>query len=108
TGTIIWFKPDDLIFTELVYKYETLANRMRELAYLNKGITITLRDERPEGGKEETFYAKGGLEEMVQFLNARHKPLHKEVVYIDTVRDDMGIELAFQYNDGYNENVFSF
>ncbi|HEV2643498.1 MAG TPA: DNA topoisomerase (ATP-hydrolyzing) subunit B [Candidatus Elarobacter sp.] len=108
TGTTVWFKPDDLIFTELTFKYDTLANRMRELAYLNKGVNITLKDEREGQAKEETFFAKGGLKEMVQFLNARSKPLHPEVVYIDTERDGMGIELAFQYNDGYNENVFSF
>jgi len=108
TGTTVWFKPDDLIFTELVYKYDTLANRMRELAYLNKGVTITLADERVGQERKETFHAKGGLKEMVQFLNARQKPLHPEVVYIDTERDGIGIELAFQYNDGYNENVFSF
>ncbi len=107
-GTTVWFKPDDLIFTELNYKYDTLANRMRELAYLNKGVTITLTDERDGIEKSEIFHAKGGLKEMVQYLNARSKPLHPEVVYIDTERDDMAIELAFQYNDGYNENVFSF
>ncbi|MGI8510526.1 MAG: DNA topoisomerase (ATP-hydrolyzing) subunit B [Gemmatimonadaceae bacterium] len=107
-GTTVWFKPDDLIFTELTYKYDTLANRLRELAYLNKGLTITLTDERDGIEKSETFFAKGGLQEMVQYLNARTKPLHPEVVYIDTTREDMEIELAFQYNDGYNENVFSF
>jgi len=108
TGTTVWFKPDDQIFTELAYRYDTLANRMRELAYLNKGVTITLTDEREGQERAETFHAKGGLKEMIQFLNARAKPLHPEVVYIDTERDGMGIELAFQYNDGYNENVFSF
>jgi DNA gyrase subunit B len=108
TGTTVWFKPDDLIFTELTYKYDTLANRMRELAYLNKGVSITLKDEREGQEKEETFFAKGGLKEMVQFLNARAKPLHPEIVYIDTERDGIEIELALQYNDGYNENVFSF
>ena len=108
TGTTVWFKPDDLIFTELVYKYDTLANRMRELAFLNKGVTITLSDEREGQKKSETFHAKGGLREMVQYLNARSKPLHPEVVYIDTTYDDMEVEIAFQYNDGYNENVFSF
>jgi DNA gyrase subunit B len=108
TGTTVWFKPDDLIFTELTYKYDTLANRMRELAYLNKGVSITLKDEREGQEKEETFFAKGGLKEMVQFLNARAKPLHTEIVYIDTERDGIEIELALQYNDGYNENVFSF
>ncbi len=108
TGTKTWFKPDDLIFTELSYKYDTLANRMRELAYLNKGIRITLTDEREGQEKSETFLARGGLQEMVQFLNSRSKPIHPEVVYIDTIHDDIGIEIAFQYNDGYNENVFSF
>jgi len=110
TGTIVWFKPDDLIFTELVYKYDVLANRMRELAFLNKGVTITLKDERKGQEKNETFFAKGGLKEMVQFLNSRgsNKPLHQEIVYIETERDGIAIELAFQYNDGYNENVFSF
>jgi DNA gyrase subunit B len=108
TGTKTWFKPDDLIFTELSYKYDTLANRMRELAYLNKGISITLTDEREGQEKSETFLARGGLQEMVGYLNARVKPVHPEVVYIDTTHDDIGIEIAFQYNDGYNENVFSF
>jgi DNA gyrase subunit B len=108
TGTKTWFKPDELIFTDLVYKYDTLANRMRELAYLNKGVSITLTDERVGQEKSETFLARGGLQEMVGYLNARTKPLHPEVVYIDTTHDDIGIEIAFQYNDGYNENVFSF
>ena len=110
TGTTVWFKPDDLIFTELAYKYDILANRMRELAYLNKGVTITLTDQRAGQEKQETFLARGGLKEMVQFLNGRgsNKVLHPEVVYIDTETNGIGIELAFQYNDGYNENVFSF
>jgi len=108
TGTKTWFKPDELIFTDLTYKYDTLANRMRELAYLNKGVSITLTDEREGQEKTELFLARGGLQEMVQYLNARTKPLHPEVIYIDTTHDDIGIEIAFQYNDGYNENVFSF
>lgn len=108
TGTKTWFKPDDLIFTDLTYKYDTLASRMRELAYLNKGVSITLTDEREGQEKSELFLARGGLQEMVQYLNARTKPLHPEVIYIDTTHDDIGIEIAFQYNDGYNENVFSF
>ncbi len=108
SGTKVWFKPDPEIFTELRFDYATLANRLRELSYLNKGVEIRLGDEREGQEKQETFMAKGGLREMVQFLNASKKPLHNEVVYIDTQRDDIGIELAFQYNDGYNENVFSF
>jgi DNA gyrase subunit B len=107
-GTKIWFKPDDKIFTELRYDYATLAARLRELSFLNKGVTITLKDEREGQQKTETFHAKGGLREMVQFLNTSRKPLHSEVMYTETEHDGIGIELALQYNDGYNENVFSF
>jgi DNA gyrase subunit B len=108
TGTKVWFKPDHLIFQELRYDYGTLASRLRELSFLNKGVTITLKDERPDHLKEETFHAKGGLREMVQFLNAQKKPLHNEVIYIETERDDIGIELAMQYNDSYADTTFSF
>jgi len=107
-GTKVWFKPDDQIFTELQYDYTTLASRLRELSFLNKGVTITLTDEREGKEKKETFHAKGGLKEMVQFLNSSRKPLHSEVMYVEMERDGIGIELALQYNDGYNENVFSF
>jgi DNA gyrase subunit B len=82
--------------------------RLRELSFLNKGVTITLKDERPAQEKEETFRAEGGLREFVKHLNGSKKPLHAEVMYLDTTRDDIGIELAMQYNDGYSENVFSF
>src|SRR6476646_9914880 len=108
TGTKIWFKPDAEIFTELRYDYDTLANRLRALSFLHKGVEIHIRDEREGQEKIEMFLAKGGLREMVAYLNSVKKPLHNEVVYIETDRDDIGIELAFQYNDGYNENVFSF
>ncbi|HEX9484770.1 MAG TPA: DNA topoisomerase (ATP-hydrolyzing) subunit B, partial [Gemmatimonadaceae bacterium] len=108
TGTKVWFKPDHLIFTELVYNYGTLASRLRELSFLNKGVTITLRDERLGEEKEEVFLAKNGLREFVQHLNSGRKPLHNEVIYLETTKDDIGIELALQYNDGYNDNVFSF
>jgi DNA gyrase subunit B len=107
-GTKVWFKPDDTIFTELQYDYATLAARLRELSFLNKGVTITLADEREGQEKQETFHAKGGLKEMVQFLNSSRKPLHSEVMYMETEHEGIGIELALQYNDGYNENVFSF
>jgi DNA gyrase subunit B len=108
TGTKTWFKPDHLIFTELVYNYSTLASRLRELSFLNKGVTITLKDERPGQEKEEIFHAKNGLREFVQHLNAGRKPLHSEVIYLDTAKDDVEIELAMQYNDGYSDLVFSF
>ena len=114
TGTKTWFKPDATIFQETTrYEWSTLASRLRELAFLNKGIQITLRDERPEELKdgqprEEIFFARGGLKEFVTFLNGHKKPLHQDVVYIDTERDDIGIEMALQYNDSYADTVFSF
>ena len=107
-GTKVWFKPDPQIFTELTFDYGTIAARLRELSFLNKGVSISLTDERQQPVKTETFHAKGGLKEMVQFLNAKTKPLHPEILYLETEKDDIVIELALQYNDGYNENVFSF
>ena len=108
TGTKVWFKPDTQIFTVLVYHYGTLQARLRELSFLNKGVTISLKDERPGEEQEEIFHAKGGLREMVQYLNASRKSLHNEVIYLETEKDDIAIEIAMQYNDGYTENVFSF
>ena len=108
TGTTVWFKPDVTIFTETIFDFGILASRMRELSYLNKGVTIVLTDEREDKEKTETFLAVNGLREMVEFLNNQRKALHTEVVYIDTERDDVAIELAMQYNDGYADTTFSF
>jgi DNA gyrase subunit B len=108
SGTKTWFKPDAQIFTDLIYRYDTLAMRLRELSFLNKGVTITLSDLREGQEKEETFHAKGGLKEFVLHLNDKRKALHPEVIYLDTTKEDIGIELALQYNDGYNDTVFSF
>ena len=108
TGTKVWFKPDHTIFTMLEYNLDTLAARLRELSFLNKGLTITLTDERGKEPQTETFHAKGGLKEFVAHLNANRKPLHPDVIYIETEKDDVAIELALQYNAEYNENVFSF
>jgi DNA gyrase subunit B len=108
SGTKVWFKPDPEIFTELVYDYTILQSRLRELSYLNKGVSITLTDERIGQERAETFHAKGGLKEFVAHLNSTKKSLHPEILYLDIEKDDVGIELALQYNDGYNENVFSF
>src|SRR5215468_1414486 len=104
TGNKTWFKPDPQIFTDVIYRYDTIAMRLRELSFLNKGVMITLTDERSGQEKAETFHAKGGLKEFVQHLNASRKSLHNEVIYVDTTRDDVGIELAMQYNTEYNEN----
>jgi DNA gyrase subunit B len=109
TGTKVWFKPDGSIFTETTrYEWTTLASRLRELAYLNKGVSITLRDERDGEHREETFFAQGGLREFVVYLNSHKKALHPDVVYIDTEKDNIGIEMALQYNDSYADTVFSF
>jgi DNA gyrase subunit B len=108
TGTTVWFKPDKEIFTDLIYRYDTLAARLRELSFLNKGVTITLTDEREGQKKEDTFHAKGGLREFVQHMNRGKKALHTEVLYLEVTKDDIEIELALQYNDGYNDTTFSF
>ncbi len=108
TGTKVYFKPDAQIFTDLVYRYDTLAMRLRELSFLNKGVMITLTDERVGQEKADTFHAKGGLKEFVQHLNGTRKALHQDVLYVEATRDDVEIELAMQYNDQYNENIFSF
>jgi DNA gyrase subunit B len=107
TGTTVRFKPDPEIFTVLEYNYTTLADRLRQLAFLNKGIRIALKDER-EDGKTETFYAKGGLVEFVQWLNRNKKALHPKPVSFATEKDDVEVDLALQYEDGYNENTFTF
>ncbi|MEP6836120.1 MAG: DNA topoisomerase (ATP-hydrolyzing) subunit B, partial [Gemmatimonas sp.] len=109
TGTTVWFKPDPTIFTEtLRYDWDTLALRLRELSFLNKGIRITLKDERLEQEREQEFLAHNGLREFVAFLNQNKKGLHPEIIAIDTDRDDIAIELAMQYNESYSETVFSF
>jgi DNA gyrase subunit B len=107
TGTKVYFKPDHEIFEDLEFDYDTLAQRLRELAFLNKGIRISLTDERPEGKIEEFFY-EGGITSFVAYLNRNKETLHKEPVYFEKKKDDIVIEIALQYNDSYNENIFSF
>ena len=109
TGTKVWFKPDGQIFTEtLRYDWATLASRLRELAFLNKGISITLTDERDGEQQTQTFHAQDGIAGFVRFLNQSRKVLHQDVVFIETEKDDIAIDLALQYNDGYSDTVFSF
>jgi DNA gyrase subunit B len=112
TGTTVSFKPDADIFEETTFSFETLSNRLRELAFLNKGVRISLTDERPvaEGGevKRDDYHYEGGLREFVEHLRGTRKPLHPEVVYIEASRPEAEIELAMQYDDGYNENTFTF
>lgn len=111
TGTRQQFWPDDTIFTTTIYKYEILANRMRELAFLNAGITITLTDLRPdEEGKtrQEVFYSKDGLREFVRYVDGNRNHLFDDVIYINTEKQGTPIEIAIMYNDGYTENIHSY
>jgi DNA gyrase subunit B len=107
TGTTVWFKPDSQIFSVLEFSWTTLSDRLRQLAYLNKGVKITLKDER-EDGKEETFHAKGGLSEFVQWLNRNKKTLHPKPVAFSATKDEVEVDVALQYEEGYNENTFTF
>ena len=107
-GTTVRFKADETIFETTTYNFDVLANRLRELAFLNKGITITIRDERLSTPKEHTFMFEGGVKSFVEYLNQNKTVLHKEPVYIEASRDDVEVECAIQYNDGFNENMFSF
>ena len=106
-GTKVYFKPDYQIFDELEYDYDTLSQRLRELAFLNKGIRITLEDER-EGGKKEEFYYEGGIKSFVEYLNRNKETLHEKPIYVEGKKEDYSVEVALQYNDTYNENLFSF
>ena len=108
TGTTITFRPDETIFTDTRFDYGTLANRLRELAFLNKGLSITLKDERKGQAREETFSYKGGLAEFVQWLLGTRKALHPKPIVFEATRDGVQVEGAIQYDDGYNENTFSF
>ena len=106
TGTTVHFKPDAEIFTELVYSYETLRLRIRELAFLNKGIKITMNDER--SGKSETFHYEGGIIEFVKYVDENKDKINEEPIYIEGIKDDNIVEVAMQYCDTYNENIFTF
>ncbi|HSR15785.1 MAG TPA: DNA topoisomerase (ATP-hydrolyzing) subunit B, partial [Gemmatimonadales bacterium] len=108
TGTTVWFKPDPQIFNTLDFSLTTLSDRLRQLAYLNRGVKIELRDERKEPAAEESFHAKGGLVEFVQWLNRNKKSLHPKPVAFTAVKDDIEVDLALQYEEGYNENTFTF
>ena len=112
-GTTVTFKPDRQIFEETTFSFDTLSNRLRELAFLNRGVFISLTDERPasdEGGevRREQYHYEGGLREFVEYLRGTRKPLHPEVVHVEAARPEAEIEIAFQYDDGYNENTFTF
>ena len=106
TGTTVYFKPDPEIFDETVYDFSVLSQRLRELAFLNKGIHITLIDKRDDN--KEEFHYEGGIKSFVSYLNRNKETLHPEPIYVEGVKDKVSVEVALQYNDGYTENLFSF
>jgi DNA gyrase subunit B len=108
TGTTVSFKPDPQIFTVLEFTWSTLADRLRQLAFLNGGLRISLTDERGEEPRTETFYYKGGLVEFVSWLNRNKKVVHPKPVHFTATRDDVEVDIALQYEEGYNENTFTF
>ena len=105
-GTRIFFKPDDTIFETVEFTFEVLAKRMRELAFLNRGVRISIKDERD--AQEKDFLYKGGIVEFVEYLNRRRTALHPKPIYLEGVKDNISAEIAFQYNDSYNEQILSF
>lgn len=106
TGTAIHFKPDYEIFEILEFSYETLENRFREMAFLNKGIKIIISDKRTDTKKE--FYYEGGIASFVEYINKKKTAIQKQVIYFENIRDNTTVELAMQYTDGYTENVFTY
>ena len=108
TGTTVTFKPDPDMFDTLEYDYETLHTRMREQAFLNAGLRITISDARPGREQSETMCYEGGIREFVTYINRNKTPLHEEVIYLSGSKNDSTAEIAMQYNDGYNETIVSF
>ncbi len=106
TGTTITFLPDSTIFDTLEFNYTTVKHRLRELAFLNKGIKIVLEDKR--NNIKDEFHYEGGIKQFVHFLNNKKEPLHEDIVYTEGNKDKVIVELAMQYTDSYNENIFSF
>ncbi|MFH1715527.1 MAG: DNA topoisomerase (ATP-hydrolyzing) subunit B [Elusimicrobiota bacterium] len=105
-GTKVTFKPDTQIFTELTYSFDTLSNRLRELAFLNSGARITIRDERDD--REHIFSYDGGIVSFVQYLNSKKTSLQSKPIYFKREKEDTSVEVAIEYNDGYKENIFTF
>ena len=109
TGTTVVFKADPLIFEETtVYDYDTLNQRIRELAFLNKGLKLVLEDQRIEPYKTNTYHYEGGIKEYVAFLNKNKTAIHEEIIYVEDEVDDIKVEVGMQYNDGYQPNIYSF
>jgi DNA gyrase subunit B len=109
TGTTVTFLADKKIFESIEFSFDTLSNRLRELAFLNKGIRILIRDERVKKDiKEHVFFYKGGISEFIQYINRNKNPLHKKIFYVERTKDGVEVEVGLQYNDGFSEELFSF
>ena len=108
TGTKVTFKPDGTIFEDTVYDYDILKTRLRETAFLTKGIKIILTDLRPEKEQERTFHYEGGIKEFVEYLNKSKTPIYPSIMYFEGKKNDVYVEVALQHNDTYNESVYSF
>lgn len=106
TGTKVYFKPDNEIFPDTAYDFDVLKIRLRELAFLNKGLTITLRDKRND--KKEIYHYEGGLKSFVEFLNENRTAIHGTVINLEGIKNDVIVDIALQYNDGYSENILTF
>ena len=111
-GTEVFFQADDTIFQELIFNYDTLANRMRELSYLNKGIKITLTDEREKdedgNAKQDLFFSEGGLKEFVEYIDGNRESIMKNVIFMEGEKDNIPVEVAMRYNTSYTENLHSY
>ncbi|WP_216667821.1 DNA topoisomerase (ATP-hydrolyzing) subunit B [Sporosarcina jiandibaonis] len=109
TGTSVRFKADPEIFKEsTTFDYDILANRLRELAYLNRGLRVSIFDERDDSGRTDSYYYEGGIKSYVEHLNKNKEPIHEEPIFIEGERDDIAVEIAMQYNSGFSENIHSF
>ena len=108
TGTTVSFLPDKEIFEETVFDFNTLKQRLREMAFLTKNIKIILRDERQEELVERTFHYEGGIKEFVAYLNGGRAPVYPDIIYCEGTKDEVYVEVAMQHNDGYNESCYSF
>lgn len=108
TGTTISFMPDAEIFDTVIFDFDTLEDRLREMAFLNKSVRIELADKRPGQEKDKVFKYDGGIQEMVEYLNRSKTPIFKEIIYFDEERDGQEVEFAIQYTDAYSENVVTF
>ena len=108
TGTIIEFWPDEEIFEDTIFEYDTLKTRLREMAFLNKGVSITIEDKRSDPHKKHVYCYEGGIKSFVEYLNKSKMPLFDDTIYFSTTDGDTVVEIAIQYNQGYNENIFTF